>query len=311
VNAPGFTGTKNFGNRLAGAAIVDHVVGTATPATPARYSVNLIGEFNIAGELWQVLPLFDKLGIRVVCSLSGDARFHQVQMMHTADVSMMVCSRALLNVARRLKEKYDIPYFEGSFYGAGNTAESIMTIVGMIGDQALIRSAEKMLEEERKNSAPSLNHYREKLAGKKALLYTGGVKSWSLVSALQELGMTVVATGTKKSTEEDKQRIRSLMGDDATLIEEGAPKKLLALYHENNCDILLAGGRNQYTAIKARLPFVDVNQERETPFTGFAGHVNLARAIATAISSPAFALANAADPFAPGTVGDRKERSRT
>jgi nitrogenase molybdenum-cofactor synthesis protein NifE len=29
------------------------------------------------------------------------------------------------------------------------------------------------------------------------LLYTGGVKSWSVVSALQDLGMTVVATGTQ------------------------------------------------------------------------------------------------------------------
>ena len=49
--------------------------------------------------------------------------------------------------------------------------------------------------------------------GKRVLLYTGGVKSWSIVSALQDLGMDVVATGTKKSTEEDKARIREIMGD--------------------------------------------------------------------------------------------------
>lgn len=53
------------------------------------------------------------------------------------------------------------------------------------------------------------------------LLYTGGVKSWSVVSALQDLGMKVVATGTKKSTEEDKARIRELMGEDTKMIEEG------------------------------------------------------------------------------------------
>ena len=44
------------------------------------------------------------------------------------------------------------------------------------------------------------------------MLYTGGVKSWSIVSALQDLKMVVVATGTTKSTEEDKKRIRELMG---------------------------------------------------------------------------------------------------
>jgi nitrogenase molybdenum-iron protein alpha/beta subunit len=52
----------------------------------------------------------------------------------------------------------------------------------------------------------------ERLRGKRALLYTGGVKSWSIVAALQDLGMHVVATGTKKSTEEDKERIQGADG---------------------------------------------------------------------------------------------------
>ena len=93
-------------------------------------------------------------------------------------------------------------------------------------------------------------------------LYTGGVKSWSIVSALQDLGMRVVATGTRKSTEEDKARIRELMGDDAKMIDEGSPKSLLSIYHEYRADILIAGGRNLYTALKARIPFLDINQER-------------------------------------------------
>jgi hypothetical protein len=35
--------------------------------------------------------------------------------------------------------------------------------------------------------------------------------------------MTVVATGTRKSTEEDKQRIRELMGDEAVMLEKATP----------------------------------------------------------------------------------------
>ncbi len=35
--------------------------------------------------------------------------------------------------------------------------------------------------------------------------------------------MTVVATGTRKSTEEDRQRIRELMGDEAIMIDEAMP----------------------------------------------------------------------------------------
>jgi nitrogenase molybdenum-cofactor synthesis protein NifE len=33
--------------------------------------VALIGEFNIAGEFWNVQPLFDELGIRILCTLAG------------------------------------------------------------------------------------------------------------------------------------------------------------------------------------------------------------------------------------------------
>ena len=40
--------------------------------------------------------------------------------------------------------------------------------------------------------------------------------------------MVVVATGTKKSTEEDKARIRELMGEDTMMIEDGSPKELVA-----------------------------------------------------------------------------------
>ncbi|MBI3794349.1 MAG: nitrogenase iron-molybdenum cofactor biosynthesis protein NifE [Nitrospinae bacterium] len=297
VDSPGFTGTKNFGNRLAGDAVLRHVIGTMEPATPHPFNVNLIGEFNIAGELWAMLPYFDELGIRLICSLSGDARYHQVAMMHRAQVNMMVCSRALLNVARSMKEKYGTPYFEGSFYGADNTSRALIKIAELMGDPALLGKTKQLCEREKERIAPSLENLRARLAGKKVLLYTGGVKSWSIVGALQELGMTVIATGTRKSTEEDKERIRGLMGDDATMISEGNPRKLLEVFRKQNADILMAGGRNQYTALKARIPFVDVNQERHLPFTGFNGHVRLAGAVADAIENPVFAMTREPSPF--------------
>jgi nitrogenase molybdenum-cofactor synthesis protein NifE len=118
------------------------------------------------------------------------------------------------------------------------------------------------------------------------LLYTGGVKSWSVVSALQDLGMEVVATGTRKSTEEDKARIRELMGEDARMIEDGNPKALLGIFEECRADVLIAGGRNMYTALKARIPFLDINQERESAYAGYQGMLELARQLALTLESP-------------------------
>ena len=62
VNAPGFVGTKNLGNKLGGEALLDHVIGTREPEFTTPYDINIIGEYNLAGELWQVKPLLDETG---------------------------------------------------------------------------------------------------------------------------------------------------------------------------------------------------------------------------------------------------------
>jgi len=295
VDAAGFYGTKNLGNRIAGEAMVKYVVGTAEPAPVVPeaqrpgikvHDVNLIGEYNIAGEFWHVLPLLDELGIRVLCTLSGDARFHEVQSMHRAEVNMMVCSKAMINVARKLEKEYGTPWFEGSFYGMADTSQALRDFARIIGDPDLTARTEALIAREEARLDAALAPWRERLNGKRALLYTGGVKSWSIISALQDLGMTVVATGTKKSTEEDKARIRELMGADAKMLEDGNPRALLDTVRDYKADILIAGGRNMYTALKAKLPFLDINQEREFGYAGYTGMVELARQFALTLESP-------------------------
>ncbi|RLU02015.1 nitrogenase iron-molybdenum cofactor biosynthesis protein NifE [Ketobacter sp.] len=307
IDAAGFYGTKNLGNRIAGDAMVRYVIGTRDkdplPEGTERpgitvHDINLIGEYNIAGEFWHVLPLFDELGIRVLCTLSGDARFREVQTMHQAEVNMMVCSKAMLNVARKMEERYRIPWFEGSFYGITDTSHALREVARLIGDADLTRRTEVLIEREEKRVRAALEPWRERLNGKRVLLYTGGVKSWSVISALQDLGMKVVATGTKKSTEEDKARIRELMGDDVKMLDEGNPKVLLDTVAEYKADILIAGGRNMYTALKAKIPFLDINQEREFGYAGYQGMLELVRQLTLTLESPVWAAVRRPAPWA-------------
>ncbi|MEN2495181.1 MAG: Light-independent protochlorophyllide reductase subunit B [Hyphomicrobiaceae bacterium hypho_1] len=306
IDAAGFYGTKNLGNRIAGEAMVKYVVGTGELPLlnevdgrkgVKTYNINLIGEYNIAGELWHVLPLLDELGLRVICTLSGDARFHQVQSMHMADVNMMVCSKAMLNVARKLEESYGTPWFEGSFYGVSDVSNALRSFASIIGDNDLIERTEALIAREEERVAEALKPWRSKLTNKRALLYTGGVKSWSVIAALQDLGMEVVATGTKKSTEEDKARIRELMGEDAMMLEDGAPRALLDTISQQKADLLIAGGRNMYTALKARIPFLDINQERDFGYAGYQGMLELARQLALTINAPVWAAARSKAPW--------------
>jgi len=309
VDSAGFYGTKNMGNRIAGDAMVKYVVGSREPdplpASAQRpgikvHDVNLIGEYNIAGEFWHVLPLLDELGIRVLCTLSGDARFREVQTMHKAEVNMMVCSKAMLNVARKLEQKFGTPWFEGSFYGISDTSQALRDFARLIGDPDLSARTEVLIAREEGRILAALEPWKERLKGKRVLLNTGGVKSWSVVSALQDLGMVVVATGTKKSTEEDKARIRELMGEEALMLDDVSPKKLLQVVKDYRCDILIAGGRNLYTALKAKLAFLDINQEREFGYAGYTGMLELVRQLALTMESPVWEAVRAPAPWRSG-----------
>lgn len=310
VDAAGFYGTKNLGNRLAGEAMFKYVIGSREPA-PARphpagirtHDVNLIGEYNIAGEFWHVAPLFDELGLRILGTLSGDSRFQEVQTMHRGEVNMVVCAKALLNVARKMKENFGTPFFEGSFYGVQDVSNALRDFARMLHDPDLTARTEALIAREEAKAHAALEPWRARLKDKRVLLYTGGVKSWSIVSALQDLGMKVVATGTKKSTEEDKARIREIMGEDTKMIDDGSPKALLATYKEYQADILIAGGRNLYTALKARIPFLDINQEREFGYAGYAGMAELAKQLALAMGSPVWAAVRKPAPWAVNKAG--------
>ncbi len=286
INAPGFIGSKNLGNRVGGESLLEYVIGTREPEYTTPYDINLIGEYNIAGELWSVLPLFEKLGIRVLAKITGDARYHEVCVAHRAKLNVMICSKALINVARKMEERYGIPYIEESFYGVEDINKCLRDIAAKIGDADLQQRVEQLIAEETEKLDQALAPYRERLRGKRVVLYTGGVKSWSIISAAKDLGMEVVATSTKKSTEEDKARIRELLGKDGMMLEKGNAQELLKVIAQTKADMLIAGGRNQYTALKAKIPFLDINQERHHPYAGYEGMVEMARELEEALYSP-------------------------
>ena len=290
INAPGFAGSKNLGNKLAGEALIDHVIGTIEPEVVTPTDINILGEYNLSGELWQVRPLLDHLGIRVHACVTGDARYREVASCHRVSVNMMVCSTALINVARKMQERFDIPYFEGSFYGISDTSNSLRIMASMLvergADPTLIERAETLIASEEARAWKRIEPYRAALKGKRVLLYTGGVKSWSIVAALQEIGMEIVSTSVRKSTDNDKDKIKALMGGDAHMVDSIPPREMYASLMRGDADIMLSGGRTQFVALKAKTPWLDINQERHNAYAGYAGMVGLVAELHKAIVNP-------------------------
>ncbi|WP_316158036.1 MULTISPECIES: nitrogenase iron-molybdenum cofactor biosynthesis protein NifE [unclassified Bradyrhizobium] len=290
VNSPGFVGPKNLGNKLAGEALLDHVIGTVEPEVTTPYDLNIIGEYNLSGELWQVKSLFDELGIRISACISGDGRYKDVASSHRARAAMMVCSKAMINVARKMEERYGIPFFEGSFYGIQDSSDSLREIARLLVERGapadLLDRTEAVIAREEAKAWAAIEPFKQRLTGKKVLLITGGVKSWSVVAALQEAGMELVGTSVKKSTKEDKERIKELMGQDAHMIDDMAPREMYKMLKDAKADIMLSGGKSQFVALKAAMPWLDINQERSHAFMGYIGMVKLVAEIDKAIYNP-------------------------
>lgn len=79
--------------------------------------MNLIGEYNIAGEMWDIEKLMNSAGISVTSRITGDARYKEITWAHHAKVNMVVCSRALLGLAREMEAKYGIPFLKAPSTG--------------------------------------------------------------------------------------------------------------------------------------------------------------------------------------------------
>ena len=110
--------------------------------------------------------------------------------------------------------------------------------------------------------------------------------------------MKVVATGTEKSTEEDKARILALMGPDARMVSDNDQTALIRTFRECGADILIAGDRYIYPTLKSRIPFLDIDHVRDIGYAGYVGMVELARQLANAIDSPMWGQVRRTTPWA-------------
>ncbi|EJB07193.1 nitrogenase molybdenum-iron cofactor biosynthesis protein NifE [Rhizobium leguminosarum bv. trifolii WSM597] len=301
VRSPGFRGSKSVGNRIAGEALLEHVIGTVEADNTSPYDINILGEFNLSGEFWLVKPLLDRLGIRVRACIPGDARFAQVGSAHRSRAAMVVCSTAQINLARKMDARWDIPFFEGSFYGISGTSESLRRIALLLVNKgaglAFLHRTEELIADEEERVWKNLEVYRRRLVGKRVHLNTGGVKSWSIVHALIEIGMEIIGTSVKKSTFRDKDKIKQMLKNESHLHRSMAASELYAMLRGQKPDIMLSGGRTQFVALEAKIPWLDVNQERQHPYAGYEGMVKLAQEIDLAIHSPIWAQLREPEPW--------------
>ena len=143
--------------------------------------INLIGEYNIAGDLWLVEPLFKEAGIQVLSRITGDSTFEEITYAHRAKLNVVVCSRALINVAKGMERKYGIPFVEVSFFGKTEMSKAMRIIGSRVRGQG---ARESLIEKNRINYCKGRTKTGRKAKG---ILKSQRQKSHSLCRRREEL----------------------------------------------------------------------------------------------------------------------------
>jgi nitrogenase molybdenum-cofactor synthesis protein NifE len=262
------------------------LIGGRSYEPQSPYSVNIMGDYNIAGDLWPIRSYFEEIGIEVVSTITGDSRVAEIQRAHCAGLNLVQCCSSMISLAKKLEEKYGTPYQRVSFMGIEETSSAIRAVAEFFEDQGMINESEKMIFRETRRILQQIEHYKARVAGKRAAIYLNGAsKAASLIKALRELGIEVIAVGIRDGDWVDRQRIRNLIGSDAVDMDELDPSELRDLLVKKEVDLVIPGIKEQFAVRGLRMPFCDICHDRTYAFEGFDGMINFAKDVDTAINN--------------------------
>ena len=89
----------------------------------------------------------------------------------------------------------------------------------------------------------------------------------------------------------------SVLHADAKIIEDTSTAGLLAVMREKMPDLIVAGGKTKFLALKTKTPFLDINHGRAHPYAGYEGMVTFSRQLDMTVNNPIWPVLNAPAPW--------------
>lgn len=286
VHSPGFAGSKKEGYSAACVAL-DALVGTGDTRNISPMSINILGDFNIAGETWVIRDYYERLGVEVVSTVTGDGRVDDIRRAHGASLNVVQCSGSMTGLAKLMKERYGIPFIRVSYFGIEDMSEALYDVAEQFNDAGLWERTREMVRSEIAALMPELGKYKAALAGKRAAVYTGGAfKAMSLIRSLRTLGMKTVIAGSQTGSRDDYERIRAIADEGTILLDDTNPLELARFMQQENVDLLIGGVKERPIAYKLGIAFCDHNHERKVGLAGYVGMKQFAAEVHRSVSSP-------------------------
>lgn len=216
--------SQSAGHHIANNQVFRHIVGENDEEKAGKYKINLLGEYNIGGDGFEIDRIFKKCGITNIATFSGNSTYDQFASAHKADLNAVMCHRSINYVADMLETKFGIPWIKVNFIGADATAKSLRKIAEYFADKDLIATVEKVIAEEMPTVLAARTDVRTRTEGKTAMMFLGGSRAHHYQELFTEMGMKTISAGYEFAHRDDyegRQVIPDLKVDaDSRNIEE-------------------------------------------------------------------------------------------
>ncbi len=286
VMAEGFQGSNKDGYKIACDAMAS-LIGTDNSKEISPMSINILGDFNLAGELWMLTEYYKRMGIHILASITGDGRVKDIQNAHRASLNVVQCSGSMMHLAKTMKEEYGIPFMKVSYFGIEDMSDALYEVAKFFKSEETMDKARGLVKEELSKLLPALEPYRIALQGKKAAIYVGGAfKAISLVKALRLIGVKTVIAGTQTGNTEDYKLLEAICDDGCILVDDSNPVELSEFVKQTGADLFIGGVKERPIAYKLGIGFCDHNHERKLALAGYEGMLNFAKEVYETVSSP-------------------------
>ncbi len=195
--------SQSAGHHIANNGIFTHVIGQDDTVREGEYKINLLGEYNIGGDAFEIERIFEKCGLTLISTFSGNSSIDQFANAHTADLNLIMCHRSINYVADMMEKKYGIPWIKVNFIGADATAKSLRKIAKYYGEKKLIDKVEEVIAEELPAVEKVRDEIRPRTQGKRAMLFVGGSRAHHYQEIFKEIGMITLSAGYEFAHRDD------------------------------------------------------------------------------------------------------------
>ncbi|HEY3329851.1 MAG TPA: nitrogenase molybdenum-iron protein alpha chain [Capsulimonadaceae bacterium] len=202
--------SQSAGHHIANNGLFKNVVGieelTVKPTNPFR--INILGEYNIGGDAWEIKRILDRCGIDLICTFSGDVVYEDIAHSHTANLNLVMCYRSINYMADMMEKKFGIPWIKISFIGADSTTKTLRKIAKYFDDPTLTARVEAVIADELAVLQPVRDEIYSRNKGKVALNFVGGSRAHHYQDLFADMGMRTVCAGYEFAHRDDYEGSR-------------------------------------------------------------------------------------------------------